>query len=434
MVNITATVEDTDQLIPIDISGDLSLLDFKAYISAESDIEPNDQILILNGKELQGDSKTLSQLNFTDNEMLIVRNKNSIKNTPSNSAAISNQSQDAMDQQTEQLRLQLLNNPLARRQITTLNPGIENVLDDPVQFREAVKSTLVQHDQSNYPGGVSQDEWLQLQSDPDNPENQRRILELIEQDQIEENMRNAWELTPESFASVSMLYINVEVNGHPIKAFVDSGAQSTIISTKLAEECNISRLIDRRFRGEARGVGRTEILGRIHSAPLKIEDQFVPCSFTVLDTGVDMLLGLDMLKRHQANIDLKRNVLVIADVETPFLGDAEIPSMFNPSGTIGQQLGGGPLPSSNNQTATATEPPSSLNRPSAANAAANAAVTRNNQTSSSFSAGNHQASRPNFDDAVITNLMGLGFSRDQVIRALDQTGGNAELAASILFS
>ncbi|CAN0239296.1 unnamed protein product, partial [Ectocarpus fasciculatus] len=93
-----------------------------------------------------------------------------------------------------------------------------------------------------------------LFANPDSEENQAKIQKMIDQEAIDQNYHMAMEEAPEVFARVSMLYIDTEINGVRVKAFVDSGAQSTIMSAACAEKCGLMRLVDTRFHGEARGM------------------------------------------------------------------------------------------------------------------------------------------------------------------------------------
>ena len=107
------------------------------------------------------------------------------------------------------------------------------------------------------------------------------------------------------------------------------------MSSKCAEKCEILHLLDTRFAGTAVGVGTGKILGRIHIAQVQIENQYFPCTITVMDSeeglgdkNMDFLLGLDMLKRHRCSIDLSKNALVfrLGDqaLETKFLHEKDL--------------------------------------------------------------------------------------------------------------
>ena len=69
------------------------------------------------------------------------------------------------------------------------------------------------------------------------------------QQNIDESLEQCMEENPEMFGQVIMLYINCQINGHNVKAFVDSGAQMTILSSECARKCDLTDLVDVRFSG-----------------------------------------------------------------------------------------------------------------------------------------------------------------------------------------
>jgi len=237
-----------------------------------------------------------------------------------------------------------------------------------------------------------------------------------------------------------MLYIPVEVNSTSIKAFVDSGAQTTIMSPSCAEKCGIMRLLDKRYAGIARGVGTAKILGRVHSAIIRIGTLRLSCSFTVMEgKEVDLLLGLDMLKRHQMSIDLRKNALVIEDEEIPFLPESEVPTnqevlgdeptIKGPSGT---EIGG--------ISGTVTTPQASVSATTSQPQMQGARVVSpgskaQQRPSQPFSQQQQQPQEQltSFPEQTIKQLVDMGFSRGEAVWALTQAGGNVEQAAAYLF-
>jgi DNA damage-inducible protein 1 len=232
------------------------------------------------------------------------------------------------------------------------------------------------------------------------------------------------------FGRVHMLYINAEVNGHPVKAFVDSGAQATVMSPSCAEECGIMRYLDTRWSGMAMGVGTAKILGRVHHAEIAIGGAVMPCSFTVMEgKDVDLLFGLDMLKRYKAKIDLEKNALCFEGIEVPFLAEHEIPKRFfeaelnEPTipGPDGTEIGG---------YSGAVRPAGETSK--AASKAAEEEKKPLEAPPKPSSSASQAAPSDEFPLPDIERLIQLGFPRQAAIQALRAANGDVNLAAQLL--
>lgn len=418
-MNLTITFAESDVVLAVDVASDMTVGDLCVYAEEEAGYKSNASSRLYFNEKALNESSTLEEAGLHDDDMVqhkvsatVFTAPNGIQAeaSPSNPQDMMGDSSVSLDSQIEAARQQILYDPQLFAQLSQQSPELADALHDPDQFQRAYRTI-----------------------------HQQQLKNRAENEEIDRNFRLALEEMPEAFTTVTMLFANIEVNGIPVKAFIDSGAQTTIMSPECAKRCNLSHLIDKRHRGMAYGVGQATILGRIHMAPIKIGSSFFACSMTVIEgTNMEFLLGLDMLKHHQATLDLKNNMLIMGEEELPFLGESEIPkNLLGSSGPAGTAIvakpgTGLPRGALNNigEVAGQSEPANKYSALSRAPAAQQQA----GQSSRSSNLGPSSSSSPQAaDPAVVNNLINLGFTRSEVTKALSQAGGNADIAAAILF-
>eukprot|EP00271_Cylindrocystis_brebissonii_P000653 TRINITY_DN10794_c0_g1_i1.p1 TRINITY_DN10794_c0_g1~~TRINITY_DN10794_c0_g1_i1.p1 ORF type:complete len:459 (-),score=130.26 TRINITY_DN10794_c0_g1_i1:499-1875(-) len=442
-----------ERVVTFDVDPDCQVEVVKAMLEAETQTPSPQQHLFFSGVELR-DAQLLSDARVQPGDLLELRVAQPAPPQGARQGQTSAQDLLSLAQNPTAL-LQHLRRPEILPQLQRMNPQLGQAVVEG-------NMPLIQSFLQALQGGMRQQVAEEEAIDPMDPEGQRKIEEEIKKRNISEAEALAFEFNPAQFTAVTMLYVMMEVNNISISAFIDSGAQMSIMSQACAERCGVMRLCDERYKGFAMGVGKDRIIGRIHNVQLKIGPNFYMCGITVLETAkLDFIFGLDMLKRHQCSIDLKDNVLRIGtdDCAVPFIREHEIPVESHAEEPQEMEEGGAAAgdagPSTSSAPASGSVPPKEPSSSGAATSQALPQEAQPNRTAGSnptppapspnvappsalsgqpVGGGGSTVPTPqSAAEAKVARLVELGFDRRAALEALEMCNGNEEQAAGFLF-
>lgn len=149
---------------------------------------------------------------------------------------------------------------------------------------------------------------------------------------------------------------------------------------------------------------------------------------------MDLLFGLDMLKAHQASIDLEHDVLRIKGRTVKFLPEHELPDNARADHS-------GPDVQDNNPSSSNPNPqnqPAPVRFPGSGHSLGGGQSqppSRGTPIGGNGSGGSQQqqTARSRYPEKDIQTIMSMGVSREMAIQTLDAAQGNVDLAASLLF-
>jgi predicted aspartyl protease len=108
------------------------------------------------------------------------------------------------------------------------------------------------------------------------------------------------------------LHLTVEVNQCLIDGLVDTGASMSVMAAAVVRELGLMHLVSGSETYKTASGAITQALGRISEIPIKVGEVKCKMAFMVVDTdGYDILLGLDLLIKIGAVVDVEQGLIQV---------------------------------------------------------------------------------------------------------------------------